>query len=132
MKLSAERIEGIIRRHRPRGWTLRFRASGPAAIAYVDDKTRVLKCPRIVDRETLFFFFHEVGHIRCGHFDDKVVTYVEEYEAERYAIAAMRAEGIPVSRQSMIDARERLRLHIADAERKGVRIIPRIRKWSKS
>lgn len=52
--------------------------------------TRDIKIPKPVDFDTLGVCFHEIGHIALGHMEKenegKKRRYVEEYEAEQFAI----------------------------------------------
>ena len=62
-------------------------------------RSRRISVPRPVTRRALHVYLHEVAHVVLGHFHDKPV-YVQEYEAEQWAFAVMRAEGVPIPRAS--------------------------------
>jgi len=51
-----------------------------------------IKIPVPVDYDTLGVCFHEIAHIALNHFDEKSkkLRYVEEYEAEQYAIQKLK------------------------------------------
>lgn len=53
---------------------------------------KIVKIPVPVDYDTLGICFHEIGHIVLNHFDEKSkkLRYVEEYEAEQYAIQKLK------------------------------------------
>lgn len=120
-KLSQERIDEIVKRYRPRGWSIResehrwYWESAEADNGMrkgVRVKPRVIACPTLRDADSLFLFLHEVGHVRLGHFKLKLVRHREEFEAERFAIHVFRCEGIPVTKNIRTRIRERLRQHI--------------------
>ncbi len=136
--LTKTQIDGIIRRHLPRGWRLRQRPPTPTLWGLTDPYRRRIDCPPLVDRGALFIFFHEVGHVRYRHdFYDAphpghAIPHVEEYEAEIYAIKAMRHEGIAVPRKQLRRAKENVRTCVKADRAKGRAIVPKIEKWSKS
>jgi predicted metal-dependent peptidase len=55
-------------------------------------KGKVIKIPVPIDYDTLGVCFHEIGHIVLNHFDEKSkkLRYIEEYEAEQYAIQKLK------------------------------------------
>ena len=59
------------------------------------EEGRQIKIPKPVDYETLGICFHEIGHIDLGHMDegDNKLRYIEEYEAEIYAIKKLKEYG---------------------------------------
>jgi len=57
-------------------------------------ETREVKIPHPVDYDTLGVCFHEIGHIVHGHDEKSGKTrYVEEYEAEQFAIQKLKEYG---------------------------------------
>lgn len=57
-------------------------------------KDREIKIPRPVDFISLGICFHEIGHIVKGHYNGNGKTrYVEEYEAEQFAIQKLEEYG---------------------------------------
>jgi len=53
-----------------------------------------IKIPKPVDYDTLGVCFHEIGHVVLGHLEDSGKTrYVEEYEAEQFAIQKLHEHG---------------------------------------
>jgi len=61
-------------------------------IAY--NNSRKIKIPKPVDFDTLGVCFHEIGHVVLGHLEEKNKNrYVEEYEAEQYAIKKLKEYG---------------------------------------
>lgn len=56
-------------------------------------KNREVIIPVPVDFETLGVCFHEIGHIALNHFEHKKRVYIEEFEAEQYAISKLKEYG---------------------------------------
>jgi len=52
-----------------------------------------IKIPVPIDFDTLGVCFHEIGHIVLQHWIKEKPRYVEEYEAEQYAIQKLRKYG---------------------------------------
>ena len=46
--------------------------------------------------KALYTLLHEVGHVLLGHLHRTSPENRDEYEAEQYAISAMRSEGVPI------------------------------------
>lgn len=110
--------EEIMRRHRPHGWKVIHRnyvSKTAIALSIHDAKGKRIICPQVVDRETLYLYLHECGHVHLGHFKLDLETPREEYEAERWAINTMRSEGIPVPRECLRKAKLRVQSHIINA-----------------
>lgn len=53
----------------------------------------LVKIPFIYDIESIYIIFHEIGHIRFNH-DDKKWNYLQELQAESYALYQLRKIGI--------------------------------------
>lgn len=123
-------FEEIVRRYKPRGWKVVYRAPVSAvaeALSIHDAKGKRIICPPVIDRETLYLYLHECGHVHLGHFSMELDTPREEYEAERWAINTMRAEGIPVPRACLEKARSRVRLWITRSGSAETHV----RRWAK-
>ena len=60
---------------------------------------------KLENRADLFVFLHEAGHVKMGHLrksnEVNPVLWRDEYEADQYAIAAMRACGVPIPRERL-------------------------------
>jgi hypothetical protein len=100
----------IVKRHRPRGYRLVERAM--KANHGVTTFERAITCEPIKDRFALFTFLHECGHVHCRHMihnGKDAPPWREEYEADKYATEAMRAEGVPIPRKMVALRREILR-----------------------
>lgn len=115
---SLDRLHEIARRHSPPGWKIIWRTPKSATGQFLHNECgwakgvtdwdhRVIENVHIIDRMTFGVFLHECGHVNMGHdVDDYVEEYAQcEYEAESYAISAMRAAGIKVPRLYVTKAR---------------------------
>lgn len=130
--LTQDRIDGIVKRHRPRGWrvresALRYKSQSALACPF----KRTLYVPTLKDEGALFLFLHECGHVKHDHFKIVQPTHREEFEAEQFAVHVFTNEGIQIPRDVLSLARERVRLWIADDERKGVAIQAHVRRWAR-
>ena len=131
-QLSQERINEVVKRHRPRGWRVRqsqHRWEWESAEA--DDTKRILSVPTLKDDDSLFLYLHEVGHVKQDHFKLKLAKHREEFEAERFALHIFRNEGIPVTKAIMKAVRMRLCGWIDYDIRRGVKIQHHIARWAK-
>lgn len=130
--LTQERINEIVKRHRPRGWRVlqsKYRWTWESAEA--DDKRRTIAVPTLKDDDSLFLYLHEVGHIVQNHFKLKLPRHREEFEAERFALHIFRNEGIPVTKAIMKAVRARLRGQIDYDIKRNVPIQHHIARWAK-
>ena len=113
---SVAQVRDIASRHRPRGWSVIERGEprkdywdewhGPSdlgeVLALADFDSRTIFVPPLIDRDSLYLFLHECGHVHFDHHSlPDAPMWVIEYEAERYAISAMRAEGVAVPRDAV-------------------------------
>lgn len=71
-----------------------------------DDGTYFIKADNPTTPYRLYVFLHEIGHLVEGHHHKELSYCLEEYEAERYAIAAMEREGVPLPEGHVEDAIE--------------------------
>ena len=118
MNALEARIRDAARRHKPRGWKIRERLPRHGCTGMAFLTPRIIYCPPLNNPDALYVYFHEVGHVVGKHLypgrirpDDRDMGWIDEYEAETYAIGAMRAEGFRVDRSTLADARE----YVADA-----------------
>lgn len=129
--MSQERIDEIVKRHRPRGWRV-----AQSRHRYIWDsaecckKKRIIRVPTLKDDESIFLFLHEIGHIVRGHFERKLPHHIEEFEAELFAVHIFRAENLPVTKYIRECIRERLRFWIEVDTKKGVPIKRHIARWA--
>lgn len=115
------KIRDVVRRRRPRGWRVIERLPRNGAIGMVTQTRHCIYVPPLVDKNALFVFLHEVGHIVNQHLHagpslpGDAPGWQIEYEAEHWAIAAMRAEGFTVSREMLAAARQNVRHRVEEA-----------------
>lgn len=51
----------------------------------------IIKIPIITDIESVYVIFHEIAHIKLKHVNNnKKLTYIQEMEAEQYALRCLR------------------------------------------
>jgi hypothetical protein len=131
--ITQDQLDGIVRRHTPKRWRVEYVSMRGCRGLAIMDRRLFLMAHAVDSRSWLFVFLHEVGHAKFKHPDTRgeVPSHVEEYEAERYAIAAMRHEGIPVPRDELADAKRNVRACIRRDRARGVGIDPRVEKWSR-
>lgn len=124
MSRKVERIREVARVFKPRGWKLVEKPSDGKTDGCADMSTRTITCPPLVTEYALFVYLHEVGHVRCGHLlaGQPGVGWLEEYEAEMWAMAAMRAVGFRITREMMNNARENVRHHLLWADMGGAHV----------
>ena len=133
--LTQERINEIVKRHRPRGWRVaqsehRWKWNSAAScnikrILYVP----TLKPDHRTD-ESLFLYFHEVGHVVKKHFERKLPHHQEEFEAELFAVHIFKVEGIPLTKYIRDTIRERLCSWIGSDIKKGIPVERHIARWA--
>lgn len=63
-------------------------------------RSRRIAAPRPITRRALHVYLHEVAHVVLEHFHDRPV-HIQEYEAEQWAFAVMRAEKVSIPRASL-------------------------------
>jgi len=95
--------------------------------------------PRPFTRKSLYIFLHECAHIHLGHCEltekgrrkSRKPRHVEEMEAEKWAHATMRLEGLAVPRSMTARAKSYVSWKIEQAEIRGAkRINAEARRWS--
>jgi alkyl hydroperoxide reductase subunit AhpC len=59
----------------------------------------VIRAPEGRTVKQLFVIAHEVGHVVMKHYDSNKPRHVEEYEADKYALAALKRHGVKVPRK---------------------------------
>lgn len=132
-KFNPARLVAVAKRYKPIGVRVRFKRGkklGPAHAIILPDGVKEILSPRPVTREGLFYFLHECAHIVLRHWHVKIPLWQQEYEAEMWAIATFRREGIPVSSQSLRDAKEYVRgIVVAHIEKGRPRPPVRVLKW---
>jgi TPR repeat len=71
-----------------------------------------LSAPRPVTPRALFIFLHECAHFVLHSDGKRRKRYLEEMQAEKWALARMQESGIPVPRDITRESKERVRLLI--------------------
>lgn len=109
------RIAGrIVARHLPAGYRVlelaRHEASGTGVTHRTERKT--VECPPIRDRYALAVLAHEIGHLVLGHCWRAEPGWLQEYEADMWAIEALRAEGVSVCETFRGQSRVSVREHV--------------------
>lgn len=118
--VSREECLALVDRYLPRGWVLVERETEENSAQFRDDEvgmvagvcdleTKTISSIIVEDRESLFVFLHEVGHATFGRLSDEFHRADEEFEAEMFAILAMRGLGFAVPRHSLRQARKNVR-----------------------
>ncbi len=87
----------IIKTHLPKGYRLKEITLRGNTAGYATSNREII-CEPITDRERLFVFLHECGHVHNRHLRKNIdiPAWQEEYEADQYAMIAMRAEGVQI------------------------------------
>jgi hypothetical protein len=126
-KAAADRFEVIAKKHTPADVKVSY-VKGLYGRAFI--KERRLYAPRPVTRRSLHIYLHEVAHIVL-HDKTGKPRHLEEAEAEKWAFAVMRAEGVSVPRKSLRRAKSHVARKIKQAIRRGAkRISPEARGFS--
>jgi hypothetical protein len=114
-------MRSIMRKHKPKGWAVREHAAGADGKFLLDGarlkgetwfEERVIHTVRVLDRYALAVFLHECGHAHMQHVKESDSSAQDEFEAEMYAVKAMRAAGLAVPKTYLEDAREYVGLHV--------------------
>jgi hypothetical protein len=102
--------------NRLRGWAL--------------PEKKFINAPRPTTRRRLYIWAHECAHVALGH-DKRSTVHRTEYEAERWAAAALRRHGVPVPRKQIHIGKRYVAHKIRKAQKRGAkRIDPEARAWS--
>lgn len=88
-KKANQEIQRQVRKYNIRIHKRKFRTNVGRAWVHLN----LVKIPFIHDIESIYIIFHEIGHIRFNH-DDKKWNYLQELQAESYALAQIRNIGI--------------------------------------
>lgn len=82
----------------PRGWRLvEIAPPNCEGACYYSRKT--ICCKPVISRETLAVFLHEVGHATNSGHGYSLPEWLQEYEADIFAVKAMAALGVPMPRK---------------------------------
>lgn len=121
---SISHIRAIADKHLPKGWEVVekgeprkdfFKAHNGAGLfgevlGCADPFKKQIVCAPIICRSSLYLFLHEAGHVHFRHTEfadaETFPLWLIEYEAEMYAITAMRAEGLAIPRGAVAAAKK--------------------------
>lgn len=113
----------IAKRYRPIGVKVRFKREtsslGPAHARLHANGTKEILSPNPATRDGLFFFLHECAHFVLRHWHVDIPVWRQEYEAEHWAIATLRREGVPVSKEMIREAKRYVRGLVVAHLKKG-------------
>ena len=129
-QISESVAREIMRSYLPAGWKVDHPKS--ALIQNLGGqcffRTRTLHCAPVVDDYTLMTFLHEVGHAVL-HRPRFEFGHVQEFEAEQFAIEAMRKRGLRVTRSMLEHGKKNVLAHVVRDRRNGKPINQRVWKW---
>lgn len=111
-----KRYKHIVDKHRPAGYTIHMRKMR-VHNGMTEFSRSITIDNALEDRFALFVFLHECGHVHMGHMrhGPEQPRWEEEYEADQYAIRAMRKAGIAIPREALATHKDILRGLIKDA-----------------
>lgn len=117
--MAAKKYRRIVVDHMPSDWKLVEREAIVGSDGFCSAK-QIITCKPIVCRHSLMVFLHECGHIWSDHFSlVKTPRWLEEHEANQYALKAMRSHSIPILRSTDQWWRQALRENIEYANEHG-------------
>jgi len=124
-RLTQAKFDDLIKVYTPRDWTVTHEPERQLdATGVTDWDARIIHIPSKLRIITALSFLHEVGHIIFRHHPRNQVCWVEEYEAETYAIETLQHEGFDLSenmiKKSRIYLRKEYNHHFEVCEAYGV------------
>ena len=125
-KADAERFTAIAAKHAPPRWQIIYR-DDRSLNGYTYPIDFKIVAPSPVTRRRLYVFLHECGHAWLDHheYGRKKPMYLQEFEAEQWAMRVMREEGVPVPRASTRRAKSYVAWKIRIAVARGAKRIDR-------
>src|ERR1700685_970182 len=94
MALRKDRVEDIVRRHTPTDWTvIESGAHTKSKSGECNFEAETIRVPKLEDAQSVYIFLHECQHVHLGHYRLERIGHVQEYEAERRALALALIEG---------------------------------------
>jgi len=104
---SEKRLREAAESLRPRGWIVVERPPTDNLFGCSYWNGKKITCPPLVDRFALGVLFHEYGHVYLQHHAETCAPeFFQEYEAEIWAIAALRSKGFYVPKKFIEEARQ--------------------------
>ncbi len=110
---GSDPYRNIIKSHLPKGYRLKEINLHGNTAGYATSNREII-CEPITDRERLFVFLHECGHVHNSHLRKNIdiPAWQEEYEADQYAIVAMRSAKIPIPKVILAHHKSLVRMAI--------------------
>jgi hypothetical protein len=127
-----KRYQHIVKKHKPRGYRLLMRKLN-ATYGLAQFVRQITIDRELPEREALFYFLHECGHVNLRHLKVEQQfqpTWLMEYEADQYAIKAMKADGIPIPRRCISENKEVMRDYIKKAHDIGQMVDDAVLKYA--
>jgi len=129
-QITPVRARQVMHAHTPRGWKIKMLPSHTrGASGLCDFNNRTIGIPFVCDDYTLFVALHEFAHAKLHGRGCKKSQHVQEYEAERWAAAAMRKSGFHVTRTMLRAGKEYVAEEIFRDMLKEIPIDPVVRRW---
>lgn len=136
MRLTRERIADIVKRYRPRGWRVveRRAARAPQHIAggQADFDKKTITVPPLDNVWGVAVFLHECGHVHLRHEyrQKRLANHIAEYEAEKFSLHIMQAEGIRRPAWIGVEAKRNVGTHVRLDRKAKVPIDRKVERWS--
>lgn len=127
------RYSSLAEKYAPKGIRIRWKRGPKIMPAHAMLYEAEMLVPRPATRSALYVFLHECGHYHLKHFNPcdtesprlrlaytgngQLSRAQEEYEAEQWAIAIMRLEGIKVPKIMLRDAKRYVRQCLNESRR---------------
>lgn len=136
--MRSERFWKVATRYRPRGVRVRFKRGPklePAHATYDVNNRKEILTPRPDTREGLYMFLHECAHFILNHWyidpdtREYLPEYLYEYEAEMFAHAVMRMEGIKVPKKMSVAAKKYISELAKKREANGGKVATHVARW---
>ena len=120
-RAAAERFTAIAMSYVPEGYTIEYRKS--LSGKHYGTSKRIC-APKPVTRKSLYIFLHECAHAHLGHaHNGRTPRHVEEMQAEQWAHAKMRENGVAVPKVMTKRAKDYVARKIRQALRRGAKTI---------
>lgn len=107
--MPAEKYRAICKQHRPKCYRVVERELKGEHDGFVNFPKRTIVVYPVTDNYDLFVYLHECGHVHSGHGQgESTPAWRDEYEADQYAIKAMRAGGFAINRKQVTEFRRQV------------------------
>jgi hypothetical protein len=118
---------GIAQRYLPDEVVIRLLPVGVLTPAWCHKPRKMMQLPRPDTPMGLLFWLHECGHWHLDPWKNPMPGYELEFEAEHYALEALRRHGVTVTREMLKAAKDNVRGYIRPTDD----VPARIRRWLK-